>query len=133
MAKAAAVPAKKEVKKATSTKPPKGYAGTQQEWDATSAAGKVYHIRKAEGLCVRCGKKALAGKLMCQTHTDYIKTFVSNKNGEDTPKGKTTGKKAKATPAKKTTGKSAKKTTKAYRQLGVKQLADDHMEAINEE
>jgi hypothetical protein len=141
MAKKAATPEKKEVvKKAAPSKPPKGFNGTQADWDAVSPAGKIYHQRKSEGLCVRCGKKAAKKKdgtpgLMCQDHLEYIKSFSKK---EDKPAGKSTGKqakgKAKATEAgKKVIAKSKKQ--KAYKQLGVKQLseADQHMASIAEE
>ena len=51
---------------------------------------KLYHERKEQGLCVRCGKKALKGKTMClncniannkraQTNRDKYKIYNPNK------------------------------------------------------
>jgi hypothetical protein len=131
----AAAPAPKQAVKLIK---PKSYQGTQADWDATSAAGKVYHIRKAEGLCVRCGKKALSGKLMCSDHMAYIKSF-SKKGGDEKLAGKSTGKASKAAKTKAAPAPAGKgKGKKGYQQLGVKQLKDlnaedQHMASIAEE
>jgi hypothetical protein len=133
---AKAAPAPKQAAKLIK---PKSYEGTQADWDATSAAGKVYHIRKAEGLCVRCGKKALSGKLMCADHMAYIKSFSKKGDAEAKPAGKSTGKAAKAAPKNKAAAPAGKgKGKKGYQQLGVKQLKDmnaeeQHLASINEE
>jgi hypothetical protein len=132
---AKAAPAPKQAAKLIK---PKSYEGTQADWDATSAAGKVYHIRKAEGLCVRCGKKAAKGRLMCETHDAYIKSFKKG-SGDEKPAGKSTGKAAKAAPKNKAAAPAGKgKGKKGYQQLGVKQLKDlnaedQHMASIAEE
>ena len=90
-----------------------------------SAAGKIYHQRKDAGLCVRCGKKAVKGKLMCQEHLDYIRSF-SKGTAKATPvKGQTIGKKAKAQP--KAAAPKSGKTTKAYKKVVVETPEPDEV------